>query len=192
VTEPSEVPQSHDVPRATEAYQAEGEPSITFEGFYKRLFDLYTSIPRWQSLENFLGRRVGISPLLYFWSKASKNTPRPPLVLETIGRSSGQSRQTVLPYWEIGDEYVVTGTGGGAPVDPHWVRNLRARPDCAAWIKRKRLPMTARVATDEERERFIQAGVWHSWMATYQYRARQHGREVPFIALKRSSSASDR
>jgi deazaflavin-dependent oxidoreductase (nitroreductase family) len=161
----------------------EGEPPLPCEGIYKTLFNAYRKVPKVRWIERTMARRLGFSPMIHCWMKSSGNEPKRPLVLETIGRRTGQVRQAVLPYWEVDGEYVVLGTLGGAPRDPQWVGNLRARPECAAWIRRRRVPLTARIADEAERQHLARAGVWHTWLDNYQYRARRHGREVPFVVL---------
>jgi deazaflavin-dependent oxidoreductase (nitroreductase family) len=171
------------VPRHTADRAVEGEPALAFDGPYRRLFDLWEAIPNYQALEGMLVRRAGISPLMFFWMKASGNKSSPPLELETIGRKTGAIRSVVVPYWEVDGSYVVMGTAAGGAKDPHWVRNLRVHPACHAWIRRKRIELTARIADDAERDRLIERGVTHSWLKTYLYRAREKGREVPFVVL---------
>jgi len=159
------------------------EPALPASGIFKTLFKWYRKLPRVRSIEHHLVRWVGFSPMVFFWMKSSGNKPKRPLLLETVGRRTGNVRRAVLPYWHVNGEYVVLGTLGGAPTDPQWVSNIRALPECAAWISRRRVPMTARIADDEERQRLADAGVWHTWLDNYQFRARQHGREVPFVVL---------
>lgn len=143
----------------------------------------YNRIPHVASVERMMAKRVGFTPLTFLWIKNSGTVPRPPLLLETVGRKSGQVRGSVLPYWDVDGEYVVLGTNGGGPKDPQWVNNLRAQPECVAWIRRKRVPMVARVADPEESERLAAAGVWHTYLPNYRFRARRAGRDIPFVVL---------
>ncbi len=48
------------------------------------------------------------------------------LLLHTTGVKSGLPRVKPLVYLPDGDRFVVFGTMGGAPTDPHWVRNVLA------------------------------------------------------------------
>lgn len=51
------------------------------------------------------------------------------IILWTIGAKSGKVRKTPLVRVADGDgRYAVIGSMGGAPTDPQWVNNLRARP----------------------------------------------------------------
>ncbi len=50
------------------------------------------------------------------------------VLLTTKGAKSGAPRLVPLVYLPIGGKIVIVGSFGGAPVDPQWVRNLRADP----------------------------------------------------------------
>ncbi|MGB8223560.1 MAG: nitroreductase family deazaflavin-dependent oxidoreductase [Polyangiales bacterium] len=76
----------------------------------------------------------------------------PVLLLTTIGRKSGQRRTAPLLYIEDDAKVIVVGSQGGRPNDPLWYRNLQANPRCEVQIKRRKIEMTARTASPEERE----------------------------------------
>jgi deazaflavin-dependent oxidoreductase (nitroreductase family) len=76
----------------------------------------------------------------------------PVLLLTTIGRKSGQRRTAPLLYIEDDGNVIVVGSQGGLPNDPLWYRNLQANPRCEVQIKRRKIEMTARTASREERE----------------------------------------
>lgn len=51
------------------------------------------------------------------------------VILWTIGATSGKVRKTPLVRITDGEgRYAVVGSQGGAPTNPQWVHNLRARP----------------------------------------------------------------
>ncbi len=51
------------------------------------------------------------------------------VILWTIGAKTGKVRKTPLVRITDGEgRYAVVGSQGGAPTDPRWVHNLRARP----------------------------------------------------------------
>jgi deazaflavin-dependent oxidoreductase (nitroreductase family) len=55
------------------------------------------------------------------------------LVLHTLGRRSGEARETPLSWFADGDSaWLVVASGGGKGADPDWYRNLVAHPDRAA------------------------------------------------------------
>jgi deazaflavin-dependent oxidoreductase (nitroreductase family) len=104
------------------------------------------------------------------------------LVLETVGRKSGQRRQTALAYHRLRDgDLVILGGAGGQRRVPDWVANVRADPDVHVVVDRVRRPMTAVELVSDER-----ATVWNEvrqvWpqIVTYQARA---GRPVPVFRL---------
>lgn len=51
---------------------------------------------------------------------------RPAMLLDVVGRTSGQSRPVMLMRVTRGDELVVCGSNGGNPSTPNWYRNLVA------------------------------------------------------------------
>lgn len=104
------------------------------------------------------------------------------LVLETVGRKSGQPRQTALAYHRLHDgDLVVVGGAGGQRRVPDWVANVRANPGVRVVVDRVQRPMTAVELVGEER-----ATVWNEvrrvWpqIETYERRA---GRPVPVFRL---------
>jgi deazaflavin-dependent oxidoreductase (nitroreductase family) len=50
------------------------------------------------------------------------------VLLTTKGAKTGQPRLVPLAYIPIDGRIVIVGSLAGAPVDPQWVRNLRANP----------------------------------------------------------------
>lgn len=72
------------------------------------------------------------------------------VVLTTRGRRTGKRRRTPLLAYEDGDRLVLVASFGGAPHNPHWFDNLTADPH----VEIDGRPSTARVASDEERDRY--------------------------------------
>ena len=107
----------------------------------------------------------------------------PVLELTTTGRKSGQKRSVMLtsPIQE-GDAIVVVASRGGDDVHPAWFLNLQADPDVDVSFKGAPAePMTARVATAEERER-----LWPQVTADYKNYAdyqKKTDREIPLVLL---------
>ena len=95
---------------------------------------------------------------------------------------TGKRRRAVLPYFPAGEAIAIVGSRGGMPQDPNWVHNLRANPDAAVRVDRKRRMVHARIATGDER-----ASLWPEICAqapiyrTYQERAKT--REIPVVVL---------
>ncbi|WP_374210637.1 nitroreductase family deazaflavin-dependent oxidoreductase [Dermatobacter hominis] len=77
----------------------------------------------------------------------------PMILVHHKGAKSGTERVSPLVYQPDGDAYVVFGSKGGAPTHPHWYLNLVANPETEVEVGADTVPVTARVAEGEERER---------------------------------------
>ncbi|MFR9752406.1 nitroreductase/quinone reductase family protein [Nocardia sp. 004] len=107
----------------------------------------------------------------------------PSLELTTIGRKSGRPHSVMLTAPIIdGDTYVVVASRGGDHIHPAWFLNVRDNPDVVVSVRSgPKVPMTARVATAEER-----ATLWprvtsaYSGYAGYQEKTT---REIPLVLL---------
>jgi F420H(2)-dependent quinone reductase len=106
------------------------------------------------------------------------------LLLETVGRRSGQRRVTPLQYLPRGDGFVVVASAGGAPRSPAWYLNLRSRPRARVWIGRQEVEVRAREARGEERIRlWTELTAANRWL---QPAAQKAGRQLPVIVLERA------
>jgi deazaflavin-dependent oxidoreductase (nitroreductase family) len=106
----------------------------------------------------------------------------PVLLLHHVGRKSGEERVAPLLYLPDGDDMVIVASYGGAPKNPAWYHNLRAKPETIVEVGRERRPVTAHVATDQERERLWPA-VLELYPAYGDYQRRTE-RTIPLIVLK--------
>jgi len=77
----------------------------------------------------------------------------PVLLLTTTGRRSGKPRTTPLTFFKDGEDIVVIASFGGSDRPPGWSCNLRDDPHATVTIGRSNLDVTAREATEVERER---------------------------------------
>jgi len=120
------------------------------------------------------------------WSAGSM----PVVELTTIGRKSGEKRSVMLtsPVQE-GDTVVVVASRGGDDVHPAWYLNLQADPDVEVSIKgAPAQPMTARVATADERARlWPQVTAASKNYAAYQTKT---DREIPLVLLTPRASST--
>ena len=119
------------------------------------------------------GGRIG-------WTAANM----PVLELTTTGRKSGQPRSVMLtsPLQE-GSTIVVVASRGGDDHHPAWFLNLRDNPTVqVAYKGGAKLPMQARVATDEERTRLWPA-VAEKYKGYAQYQAKTD-RQIPLVLLE--------
>ena len=106
----------------------------------------------------------------------------PVVILTTIGRKSGQPRDTMLTApLEDGDRVMLVASWGGDDRHPMWFLNLRDNPDVELTLRGKKRKMRAHVASPEER-----AELWpritkdHANYAGYQTRT---DREIPLVIL---------
>jgi deazaflavin-dependent oxidoreductase (nitroreductase family) len=77
----------------------------------------------------------------------------PMVLLHTIGARTGVDRVNPLVYGRDGDNLVVFASRGGAPTHPDWFHNLVAHPDVTVEVGTDTVPVRARVAEGDERER---------------------------------------
>ena len=110
-----------------------------------------------------------------------KMAGNPILLLDSIGRKSGQKRTTPLVYFQDGDDYVIIASNGGAPSHPAWYYNLKSTPQTMIQVMDKQIPVTAAVAAPAERGR-----IWPALIAKHdQFRQYQEktAREIPLVIL---------
>jgi deazaflavin-dependent oxidoreductase (nitroreductase family) len=79
----------------------------------------------------------------------------PMLLLHHKGAKSGTERVNPLVYLAEGDAWVVFASKGGAPTNPDWFHNLVANPDTEIEVGSDTIPVHARVAEGDERERIF-------------------------------------
>lgn len=104
------------------------------------------------------------------------------LLLDHVGAKSGKARTTPLVYIEDGDAFVIVASKGGHPKHPAWFHNLRANPETTIQVGPRKIPVTARVATDAERERLWPEVVRaYSGYEGYQ---RRTDRKIPLVMLE--------
>ena len=84
------------------------------------------------------------------------------LLLTTTGRKTGLPRTLPLLFIEEGEKIIVVASKGGLPNEPLWYKNLVATPDCEVQIKRRKMKMSARTASAEERD-----ALWPRLVAHY-------------------------
>lgn len=86
--------------------------------------------------------RLGLGRFINFWPEGVGRI----MVIEHIGRKTGQVRQTPVNYAEIdGDIYCTAGFGAVS----HWYRNLLARPQVKIWLPDGRCHAHATDITNE-------------------------------------------
>ena len=104
----------------------------------------------------------------------------PVVELETVGRTSGLPRTTMLTVPVVESErLVLVASKGGGDRNPDWYKNIVAQPDVELTTAGVRRPAKARVATTEEA-----AELWPRVIAAYKpygtYRRRAE-RDIPLV-----------
>lgn len=126
-------------------------------------------------LEAALVRRTGRSAFAFAYRT-------PVLVLETTGRRSGLLRSTPVAYRPAGEgTWLIVGGAAGMRRTPDWVANLRAEPAAGAVIDRRRIAVTARELTGDER-----SSTWAELTAVWpriEHYQRRSGRVVAVFVL---------
>lgn len=106
----------------------------------------------------------------------------PVVKLTTVGRQTGQARDTMLTTpVHSEDRVVLIASKGGAPQHPSWYLNLLAQPAVTVTMTGRTRPMVARAATATEK-----AELWPAIVAAYSgYAAYQErtGRDIPVVLL---------
>ena len=75
------------------------------------------------------------------------------LMITSPGRRTGTPRSTMVRYLDHDGGFLVWGTGGGAPRDPDWFRNLRHTPRARIEIGTAARDVEAEEVTGAERDR---------------------------------------
>lgn len=78
----------------------------------------------------------------------------PVALLTTTGRKTGEPRVSPLLFLRDGDRVILVASRGGSDKNPMWYLNLKANPAVKVQIKQEVLDLTARDATDAERDRY--------------------------------------
>jgi deazaflavin-dependent oxidoreductase (nitroreductase family) len=106
----------------------------------------------------------------------------PVVILETVGRKSGEARRTMLTAPVVdGDTVVLVASYGGDSRHPAWYLNLTADPDVVLDRGGVTTPMRARTATAEEK-----AALWPRIVKSYRGYAgyqKRTDREIPVVLL---------
>ncbi|WP_166906652.1 nitroreductase family deazaflavin-dependent oxidoreductase [Mycobacterium sp. DL440] len=75
-------------------------------------------------------------------------------ILTTTGRKSGEERDSPLLFLQEGRRIVLVASQGGRATNPMWYLNLVANPRVKFQTKQETLELTARDATDAERDEY--------------------------------------
>ena len=106
----------------------------------------------------------------------------PMILVNHRGAKSGKAYTSPLVYTRDGDNYVIIASKGGAPEDPQWFHNLVANPDITVEVGTETVPVRARVAEGDERDRLYQAQA--DAMPNFAEYAKATDRVIPVVVLE--------
>jgi deazaflavin-dependent oxidoreductase (nitroreductase family) len=94
---------------------------------------------------------------------------------------------TPLGYQRLDDDSVaIFASKGGATTNPDWYHNLVANPNARIEIGTEEYDVTARVTTDEERQR-----IWDAQKQAFpnfaEYETTSGGRKIPVVVLTKAT-----
>jgi deazaflavin-dependent oxidoreductase (nitroreductase family) len=105
------------------------------------------------------------------------------LLLHHKGAKTGTERVNPLAYQPVDDHFAVFGSKGGAPTNPDWYHNVQAHPDVTVEVGTETIPVHARVAEGEERDRiWTRQKELAPGFAEYETKT---SRQIPVIVLER-------
>jgi deazaflavin-dependent oxidoreductase (nitroreductase family) len=106
----------------------------------------------------------------------------PILLLNTVGRKSGNKRTSPLLYVMDGEDFVIIASKGGASTHPAWYLNLRANPEATVEIGDREVRVRAEETDAEEKARLWQKMV--EMYPTYDDYQKKTEREIPLLVLR--------
>ena len=105
----------------------------------------------------------------------------PILLLNHVGRKSGEWRTSPLVYLPDGDDMVIVASRGGSRNHPAWFLNLREMDETTVEVDGQTKSVKVHVAGPKERQRLWPRVVeLYSGYAAYQ---RRTDREIPLVVL---------
>jgi deazaflavin-dependent oxidoreductase (nitroreductase family) len=105
------------------------------------------------------------------------------LILTTKGAKSGVARENPLAYTRDGENIVVVGSKGGAPMHPSWYHNLLTHPEVTVEVQGEKFKARAHVPQGEEYERLYTQHA--DILPTFHEYRKRTSRQIPVIILQR-------
>ena len=103
------------------------------------------------------------------------------LLLHHTGAKSGAERVAPLVYLPDGDRYVIFASKGGAPENPAWYHNLKAKPETKIEVGDESVEVEVQEASGDERDRLYEAQV--AVMPQFAEYAEKTDRLIPVLVL---------
>jgi len=99
-----------------------------------------------------------LDPMVFRLTKGRLISAGPPtlpmLLLTSVGRKSGKSRDAQLAYYPAGGDYLVVASAAGQARHPGWSYNLEANPDVEVLVRGESFKARAEVLDDQEKARY--------------------------------------
>jgi deazaflavin-dependent oxidoreductase (nitroreductase family) len=135
------------------------------------------------TLSTWFQRRMNARTMTRFRRKGSRFMGMDLLILHTVGRRSGQPRESPLTWFADGDDAWLVVASGGGDRHPDWYANLTAHPGRASveFHGRDAVAVTPQRLDDAGR-----AGAWQRITAAqprYAKYQRKSAREYPVVRL---------
>lgn len=105
------------------------------------------------------------------------------LVLTTIGKKSGQRRQSPLIYTRDANRLYLFGSNFGQAKHPAWTSNLLANPDAWVTMGGREIPVVATQLSGDEYDRAC--GLFMKYLKAYPAYRTRTDREIRVFALDR-------
>jgi deazaflavin-dependent oxidoreductase (nitroreductase family) len=106
---------------------------------------------------------------------------KPMLLLHNVGAKSGTEFVTPLVYLDDDGRYVIFASKGGAPNNPGWYHNLKARPNVSIEVGTDTFDVVAEEATGAERDRLY--SIQEEQQPQFSEYAQKTDRKIPVIVL---------
>jgi deazaflavin-dependent oxidoreductase (nitroreductase family) len=108
----------------------------------------------------------------------------PIVLVHHVGAKTGTERVTPVVYRQLdGGAIAIFASKAGAPTHPDWFHNLVANPETQIELGSETRPVTARVATGDERTR-----IWEAQKQAFsnfaEYEQKAGAREIPVVVLE--------
>lgn len=104
------------------------------------------------------------------------------VLVTTKGRKSGEKRTIAIIGKQVGDNFVIIASKGGAPAHPLWYLNILADPNVEIQYMADRWEAVARTAESPEREE-LWAEACTQWPAFNDYQTRTE-RRIPVVVIE--------
>jgi deazaflavin-dependent oxidoreductase (nitroreductase family) len=135
------------------------------------------------AIDTFVLWLTGYSLMTKQYTYANGAPYQQTLLFYTQGAKTGKTRRAGLPYFMVDGQYVVRGSNGGGPTDPHWCHNVRANADAKIRVKGRTKKVRAHVSGGAEREVLFEKLNAMS-KSTEQYQQMCAPRELPLVVLR--------